>query len=169
MNFELDLTFSDSCVTKSPSLSLGGWEIIDFFQSRSENLGDHHLSNSFPMTDGKRLLPKIDQDDTDFPTIVGIDRPWSVDNPNPLLNGQPTARSDLAFKPLRDCYSDPGRNEFSLSRFQSDFFLQGGEEIHPRGTLRHILRHGHGMIFSQAFDINFHPCPPPEQDRFVIS
>src|SRR4030042_6681001 len=108
---------SDPCVAKSPFLPRSCGEIIDFFQSNSQDLGDHHLGNSLPVMYGKGFLSKIDQENTDLPPIIRIDRPRPIDNTNPLLDSQSTARSNLSFKPFRDCHGHSSGNKFSLPRF----------------------------------------------------
>jgi len=89
-------------MAKPSSLPWRGRKIVNFFQRDTINRGDDHLGNPVSVTDGERVLTEIDQEDSDLSSVIGIDRSRSIDDADPLLNGESASRSDLTFKAFRN-------------------------------------------------------------------
>ncbi len=66
-------------MSKPSLLPLAPGEIIDHLQYRPVDLGDYHLGDSVSIPYGKWFLAEIDDENANLPTVIRIDRSWSVD------------------------------------------------------------------------------------------
>ena len=54
---------------------------------------DHHLADAFAIRDGKGLRREVHQDDPDLSPIIRINGAWRVQQGQPMLESQATARA----------------------------------------------------------------------------
>ena len=69
------------------------------------------LRYSRPTPNSKRLASKIDQNDADLSTIIGVDRPRTIEDGHSVMQGQSRTRTDLRLKTLGQFNGQPGRNQ----------------------------------------------------------
>ena len=77
---------------------------------------NHHLCNTFPIFNDKRLSRKIHQDNTNLPTIIGINCSGRIQDSNPFLQSQSAPRTNLRFKSLWKSDKQSCRNQTPLHR-----------------------------------------------------
>jgi len=141
-------------VAKPSSLSLGFWEFVELLPSGPCDSANDHLSNPVSIVHGKRVISPVDEKNGKLPSIIGIDRPWRVDESNSMTHGKAAPRSHLAFKAFRNGYGNSRWNESPLTRLEDDVRIDTREEVHPRCPFRHILRQENSPIGSQTLNGN---------------
>jgi tetratricopeptide (TPR) repeat protein len=74
---------------------------------------------------------EIDQDNTNFTTIIGINCARRIQDSDAFLNSQPATWTDLRFKTFRQCDIKSRRNQTTLQGFQHNRFVKISTDIHP--------------------------------------
>ena len=80
----------------------------------------HHLCDAFAVGNEEWFIREVDQDDTDFATIVGIDGARSIQHGDAMLDGQAAARTHLCLETRRQSHEEPCRNKASFHWPQLD-------------------------------------------------
>ena len=90
---------------------------------------DHQLGNAIAAGDPDRVLPQIDKHDTDLAAVIGIDRPGTVQQRQPVTYRQPTPRSELGFETGGKLQGDPRRYQSPAACCKFEFTVD-----YPNGT-----------------------------------
>jgi hypothetical protein len=108
------------CVSKTTGTPLRLIQVVHLLPFHPGMLCNHHLTDTFTVADNEVFIRQVDQNHTYLSTVIGIDRPWGIDDGDTMFNCQTTPGSDLGFIPFRKLYMDPGRNQCPLQRLQGD-------------------------------------------------
>jgi hypothetical protein len=113
---------------------------------------DHQLGNAIPPSNPVGILSKVDHQDLDLPSIVGVDGARSVEKGQPMSPSQAASWTNLRLKPFGKLQADPRRDEGPLQRIQSKGLLHSRMEIQPRGMGRSIGgKRKSSMVFQSAY------------------
>ena len=82
-------------MSKSACSAFGIAQFGHFYQLRLFVTCYHHLAYTFARLNGLCLAAKVDEYDTHFATVVGIDRSRGVEYGKATLEGQTATRTDL--------------------------------------------------------------------------
>lgn len=97
--------------------------------------GDHHLGDAVAVVDGEVVLAEVDEYDSDFATVVGIDGAGGIDDGDSVVEGEAGAGPDLAFISLGQLHIEARGDEGALERAQRyGAFGKEGADIHSGGA-----------------------------------
>src|ERR1700722_13888862 len=99
----------------------------------------------------------IDQDHTDFAAIIRVNRAGRVQHGDPVLQGEPRARTNLRLMARRQRDREPGRHQRALSGGQNQRSLlrHRGQQIEARGMGALIGRQRQAFAMGQLPDLDF--------------
>src|SRR5215210_1850908 len=77
--------------------------------------GDDELGDAVAALQGEGGLSQVDQDHSDLPPVVAVDRAWSVEDADAVAEGEAAPRTDLAFPAAGDLQHQTGGDEQALA------------------------------------------------------
>ena len=95
MNCILALMAGMTETAGTPACSI---KIIDYLKLRLNHLGEDHLGDPHAACHGESFFRVIDQNDLDLAAIVGVDRSWSIEESDSMLDGEAAPGTDLGLK-----------------------------------------------------------------------
>lgn len=141
-------------MTESADPAGGSIEVIDHGESGLYDRGHDELGNPGSALDSKRFLSRIEENDLDFSPIVGVDGPGSIQEADPVTEGQSAPRTDLTFESFGKGQLEAGRNEGALAGLDFYWFGERGEKIESARPVRHVLRQGKSFKMREAVNLN---------------
>jgi hypothetical protein len=90
----------------------------------------------------KGLVPKINQDDTNFAAIVSVDCPRAIEDRHPICQSQSGSGPNLSLKSLWQLDGHSGRDQRPRSGGQDNLFTRrkSRHEVYPRRILARVRR-----------------------------
>ena len=99
-------------VPKSSGAQSSIIEVIGHLELCLYHLAKNHLGNTHTSFNGKQLLPQIDQNNLDFPAIVGINGSGCIQDRDSVLDRKPASGTDLGFRVARQTNRKARGNSF---------------------------------------------------------
>ncbi len=107
---------SSVAIATHPTRARG--QFLNLFPLDTLNRSHKHLGDAHRARYAEWLRPLIDEEDLDLSTVIGINRPWRVQNGNAVLQRQAGTGTYLRFEPYRyghgkatgDCCDAPREN-----------------------------------------------------------
>src|SRR5690606_3105454 len=106
----------DSGTAKTSVTSFSFRQLCYFLPRGSLMFGDNHLCNAFAVFNGVGFVGEIDQNDSNFSTVIGIYGSGSVGHCNSFFCSQSASGSDLCLISNRKFYKKSGFYDSSLQR-----------------------------------------------------
>ena len=78
--------------------------------------GNDHLGNALAVVDDKIFLGEIDEQNTYFSTVVGINSAWRIEYGNPFFQSKTATRTYLCFIAFWQCNMKARGDETTLQR-----------------------------------------------------
>ena len=125
--------------------AFAGGEVLgarDRFPAHLLDLVQHELRDAFAAPDHEILGGEVEQDDSDFAAVVGVDRAGAVEHAQAVLERQPRARPHLALVSGGDGDLEPRRHQRPAAGLERQRRLRGdgGAQVQPRRVCGLILR-----------------------------
>ena len=114
---------------------------------------DDHLGNAFTVVDDKILCREVDEQYSNFATVVSVNRSWCIQHCNALFQRQTAAWTYLSLIAFGQCDMQSRRYQSPLHGVQCDGCVQIGPQIHTGTLWRGIRRQG---LMSLIYDFYFH-------------
>jgi hypothetical protein len=91
-----------SCVTKTAIAAWRGWKTFYRLPFGASVSCHHSLGDSHAAFHSEDLRAEVREEDADFASVIGIDGARTVENGDPVAQGEATPGADLQLEPLRD-------------------------------------------------------------------
>ena len=97
MNYTLLMTgMAETAGTPARSI-----KVIDYLELRLNHFGEDHLSDPHTARYGENFFRVIDQNDLDLATIIGVNRPWGIEERNAVFDRKAASWTDLGLEMFR--------------------------------------------------------------------
>ncbi len=110
------------------------------------------MRDAITVIDDEILATMIDQDNADFPAVVGIDRTWRIDQADSASQGKPGTGTHLPLEPRGNGQGDAGRHQYPIAAFQNQRLIERRIQVHAGSQIGHVARHV--GIAAKALDLD---------------
>lgn len=123
-------------VTETAFTPVGTGQVVGFGELRFGDRRDDHLCYPVASAHSERVFAQVDQYDTYFAPVIGINRARRIEKCHPVVESQPASRSYLRLEPWGYCHVHPGGYVDPLSGRHDRF--DGRQQVHTRCTVAHV-------------------------------
>lgn len=116
-------------MTKSTVAALGYVKFVGQYPFSLLVARNNHLCNAFAVVDDERLAAKVDEDDANKTTVVGIYGAGSVEHGDAMLQSKAAAWTYLCLDSGWQCYAQTCWDQYALHGLQCDGLVEVCSEI----------------------------------------
>src|ERR1700731_1710755 len=113
---------------------------IDFDKLGADDRREDKLRDAVAAPNDQRLGAKIDYDNADFATVIGVDGAGRINQRQPFTQRATAARTHLALKPRRYLERNSSRYRGTLQRLQFSFAFNVRHQVKPGGVIAMVVR-----------------------------
>ncbi len=128
----------DAAVAEAAVGPVGGIQILDHLNIGLINLMDHQLGQAVSAAYGIRFSPQVNDRQSDFAPVIGIDGARSVDQADAVFQGQSAAGPYLAFKSNGYGHGQASWDQADFSWREGYFVFNSGRQIQSGGAGAHV-------------------------------